>query len=49
MKGVIYINGVGDSEFKLERRFREFKALNDTLVQRWPGINIPAIPGKTKI
>jgi hypothetical protein len=41
------VSGV-DSEgpFEETRRFREFYALRNVLVQRWPGIYIPAIPEK---
>lgn len=37
-----------DSEgpFEQQRRFREFFALKNTLVSRWPGIYIPALPEK---
>jgi sorting nexin-1/2 len=37
-----------DSEglFEEVRRFREFYALRNVLVSRWPGIYIPSIPEK---
>ena len=35
-----------DGEFTEARRFREFNNLRDILVQRWPGIYIPALPEK---
>lgn len=41
------VSGVdGDGPFEESRRFREFYALRNVLVQRWPGIYIPAIPEK---
>lgn len=41
------VNGVdSDGQFEEMRRFREFYALRNVLVQRWPGIYIPAIPEK---
>ena len=35
-----------DGEFTESRRFREFNSLRTVLVQRWPGIYIPALPEK---
>ena len=35
-----------DGSFTEARRFREFNALRETLVARWPGIYIPALPEK---
>lgn len=45
---IVYtVNGVdGEGPFEETRRFREFYALRNVLVQRWPGIYIPAIPEK---
>ena len=41
------VNGVdSDGSFTESRRFREFNALRETLLQRWPGIYIPALPEK---
>ena len=41
------VSGVdSDGPFEEMRRFREFYALRNALVQRWPGIYIPAIPEK---
>lgn len=41
------VSGVdSDGPFEETRRFREFYALRNVLVQRWPGIYIPAIPEK---
>lgn len=35
-----------DGGFEETRRYREFFALRNVLLQRWPGIYIPAIPEK---
>jgi sorting nexin-1/2 len=35
-----------DGEFTEVRRFKEFYSLRNILVQRWPGIYIPALPEK---
>lgn len=32
--------------FKVQRRFKEFFALNSVLRTRWPGVFIPAVPDK---
>jgi sorting nexin-1/2 len=43
-----YIVTGEDSEglFEESRRYREFFALRNVLLSRWPGIYIPAIPEK---
>lgn len=38
-----------DGVFEEVRRFREFYALRNALVQRWPGIYIPSIPEKSLV
>lgn len=35
-----------DGQFEESRRYREFFALRNVLLSRWPGIYIPAIPEK---
>lgn len=35
-----------DGAFEVVRRYREFFSLRNILVQRWPGVYIPAIPEK---
>ena len=41
------INGIdSDGSFTEARRFREFNTLREVLLQRWPGIYIPALPEK---
>lgn len=35
-----------EGKFEQSRRYREFFALRSALVQRWPGIYIPALPEK---
>lgn len=33
-----------DAPFEDSRRFRDFEALRNALVHRWPGLYIPALP-----
>ena len=40
------IKGKNLKENSLERRYREFDALHNVLIQKWPGIYIPPIPKK---
>ena len=41
------VNGVdSDGSFTESRRFREFNTLREVLLNRWPGIYIPALPEK---
>jgi len=35
-----------EGDFEEVRRFKDFYALRNALVSRWPGVYIPAIPGK---
>jgi hypothetical protein len=39
----------GDGSFEEVRRFKEFFALRKAMLDRWPGIYIPAIPEKKLI
>lgn len=44
------VSGVDDTgDFEETRRFKEFFALRNTLISRWPGIYVPAIPEKKLI
>mmetsp|Transcript_23403 Transcript_23403/g.17821 ORF Transcript_23403/g.17821 Transcript_23403/m.17821 type:complete len:180 (+) Transcript_23403:587-1126(+) len=41
------VNGEDDEgDFEQSRRFREFYALRQVLIMRWPGIYVPSIPEK---
>lgn len=48
---IIYtVTGVDqDGDFETKRRYKEFFALRNTLLARWPGVYIPAIPEKKVI
>ena len=41
------VNGVdSDGSFTEARRFREFCTLREVLLNRWPGVFVPALPEK---